>query len=414
MPLGKVVQSKLSEHSVDVPTANGTERVEFRRYRAAMSNAAATMLTRSSDFYRILRDEWREPLQRVLLVRGGGVGDVLLTTPLIRHLSMRGISVDYMTTVAHAPLLHRNPHVTNILTRSLTDRPHVDSELSRYLEAARDEYDAVIDLRWYPERLESSSMSGHKGMSSHRADIFYRALEITRIPQDRSLDLFLSDEEINYGRHIVGKLNHSCSYVWNTTTANRNWKITEHLAVIKGLCDTGVTPVLLCSKRVTSPDRRCLNLTGALTLRETAAIIGACDVTLTPDTGLFHVAQALQKPTLTYMGAFPVESRATSRALTVLNDVSQCDRGPCRGYSCAYQNTKRENQCLKVPAAHVVASALRMIEDLYGNSVGLAKPERYTATANVCRGREFQCDDQWIHRPGYSGARVGASAYATT
>jgi heptosyltransferase-2 len=54
----------------------------------------------------------------ILLVRFSSIGDILLTTPLIRALRARhpGARIDALTKAEFAPLLSDNPHLTGVLT----------------------------------------------------------------------------------------------------------------------------------------------------------------------------------------------------------------------------------------------------------------------------------------------------------
>ncbi len=57
---------------------------------------------------------------------------------------------------------------------------------------------------------------------------------------------------------------------------------------------------------------RCVNLCGATTLRRAMALIGCCDLFITNDSGLMHVAAALEIPQIAVFG--PTDRRTTSPA----------------------------------------------------------------------------------------------------
>ena len=62
---------------------------------------------------------------RILLVRFSSIGDILLTTPLIRALRARhpGARIDALTKAVFAPLLADNPHLDAVLTPAPGETP---------------------------------------------------------------------------------------------------------------------------------------------------------------------------------------------------------------------------------------------------------------------------------------------------
>jgi ADP-heptose:LPS heptosyltransferase len=73
----------------------------------------------------------------------------------------------------------------------------------------------------------------------------------------------------------------------------------------------------------------CTNLANdGLGMRESVAVLQTCDVALTPDSSLFHVAQALSIPTVAIFGSFPSALRVTNPDFcTVLEPKGGCS--PC-------------------------------------------------------------------------------------
>ncbi|MGH7530219.1 MAG: glycosyltransferase family 9 protein, partial [Gemmatimonadales bacterium] len=57
-------------------------------------------------------------MSRVLCVRFSSIGDVLLTTPLVRALKRRypDVALSFVTKRAMAPLLSDNPHIARVVT----------------------------------------------------------------------------------------------------------------------------------------------------------------------------------------------------------------------------------------------------------------------------------------------------------
>ena len=55
---------------------------------------------------------------KFLIVRFSSIGDIVLTTPVIRHLKsqVEDVEVHYLTKKSYAPLLESNPYVDKIHT----------------------------------------------------------------------------------------------------------------------------------------------------------------------------------------------------------------------------------------------------------------------------------------------------------
>jgi ADP-heptose:LPS heptosyltransferase len=352
----KIVRCKLPEYVATIPTAEGYATYTFNHHTAIIPDEHAQILCAMTDFYRIVRDVWREPLRTVLLVRFGGLGDVLLTTPLCRYLHTKGITVDYITSATNRALLENNPHIRCVYA----------AEDDASFDWTRDYYDAVVDLRLYVERME------FEGYQGHRVDGFFHALEVPgdEIPSDRSLNLFLSESEEIHAQQML-PVGPRIAYVWSTSTKNRNWTREQNVAAVNALTSRGYHPVLLSEALVDVTGMKGVtNLSGKLTIREAASVISSCDVVVSPDTGLYHVASALGKPVATYFGPFPVETRATHSLIQLVNNPHGCDQYPCYGYACKFAGTAQENACLRCNVEDFIAH----VDTLYKlrHSVGIA------------------------------------------
>lgn len=72
----------------------------------------------------------------------------------------------------------------------------------------------------------------------------------------------------------------------------------EHRFVLVGAPDERV----LCARVQAALPEHCLDLCGRIDLLETAALLGRCDVVVTHDSGLMHVAEAMGRPVVALFG----------------------------------------------------------------------------------------------------------------
>ena len=354
----KLIKSRIPQTTVKVGVLGGF-LVQFHNYQAIVPDAVATALVGMNPAFYTVVGSVGDAVKnaKVLVVRDSGLGDVLLCTPLIRKLHLeKGATVDVLTSDVNRSLFFDNPHVRETFSLETFGG---DKEALLFSD-----YDLVLDLRLVVENAEFA------GINEHRADAFAAYADFTLTEAERRPDLFLTDDEKGkaerYRRVFMegGRVG-VIGYVWNSSTSNRNWSDATHDAVIAALESAGYGVFLLggtwqglwnslpsCGF---GEDSHVIDCEGFTTIREAAAIMSHCDAIITPDTGLFHVAAALDVPTLTYFGAFPVEERAAHKSLVVLNDASVCPLAPCRRYNCFNRDEKGQARCLSVTPDVVVA-----------------------------------------------------------
>jgi ADP-heptose:LPS heptosyltransferase len=295
----------------------------------------------------------------VLIIRGGGLGDVLMTTPLLRALhATLGVPADYWTDRRYAAALERNPHVKNVHAIEDIDKPE-----SSHL---RSTYDAVIDLRGYVEQGEFAtyhrvrSFLGIVNFTEEDAgglhlDYYPGALEKAQAGQK----IAQTGEGHDTSRPLIG-------YVWDSTTPSRNWSRETRHRTLAALIGAGYRVALLHHNPLPEMDGNpnLLNFAGRTSLRECAAILSHCAAVVTPDTGLYHVAAALQVPTAAYFGSFAPDQRVThspGRFLPLGVTRGACPVQPCLGYGCHYQGEHGESLCLKTTDDQLLAAIAGLI-----------------------------------------------------
>jgi len=357
----KIVRSRRANVEFRLPVQGGFT-VRFQDHKAVLPDEIADLLVGTGGgFYDIIHPNAGDACQdaKVLVIRDTGLGDVLMVTPMLRHLCLdKGAIVDMMTLDRFRPLFDGNPYVENVLALE-TDN------------GDRSAYDIVFDLRLVVENAE------HTGRTMHRADAFagYADIALEHVDQiggqvgdeDRRPDVFLLPDEAQDAAAAIAPLRDTCAagvvaYVLRSSTGNRNWSMQTHAAVIRALIDAGYGVVMLdhepqhvdIESGEISTDGSVLDLCGALALREVAAILSVVDAVITPDTGLFHLASAVDTPTLSYFGAFPVGERASHRALIVVNDASCCPLSPCRSYRCLNRDEDGQSRCLAITPEKVL------------------------------------------------------------
>ncbi len=343
----KTILSRRQDAYEMVVPVRGGFRVRFESGRATMpSDVAEVLLAATAGFYSLAEVQAGEisPGQRILVIRDVGLGDVLMATPLIRHLAGRGGLVDVQTYQRFICLFDDNPHVQQVLSLEAGTPDH-------------GEYAAVLDLRMFVENAENQQHY------EHRVPGFARIADIDLPEEAWSIDYFARPAEQDaiqqkIDAHIPATPLPLIAYVWGANSDTRTWSEAQHDRVLSALLAANFRVVVLSAVPEPLPltHPNLCDATGKLSLRETAAALSVSDVVVTPDTGLFHLASALGKPIVTYFGAWPITERATHTMLSVLNAPQNCARMPCRSYQCFNREADGQPRCLSVPAEIVVGA----------------------------------------------------------
>ena len=285
----------------------------------------------------------------VLAVRFSSIGDVLLTTPLLRAIRLRhsDARVTVLTKPGYVPLLSHNPHVSQVL-EAAPDRPL--RFLARQLRAGR--YTHLLDLHdSLRSRLLRAMVPGAWGTyPKHRlarAALIYtkrdyyrdrrpvaeryfdaaRALDVTPDGQrpdfflspdsERETDTWLARSRLGQGRVIA--------LAPGAAHATKRWPV-EHWRWLAGrLLEQdlsiaivgGTDDVILGDALVNGAPGRIANAAGRFGLQGTGALLRRAAALVSGDTGVMHMAVAvgtpvvaLFGPTVRRFGFFPYTSRA--------------------------------------------------------------------------------------------------------
>jgi len=262
---------------------------------------------------------------RILIIRLSSLGDILLTTPLIRSLKNQSpnLTVDFLLKTQYRDVLKRNPYITNLYLYENLGKNN-DSE---GFELRKGNYDLIIDLQNnFRSRKTTRLLKTQKVIfNKHNFDKFLivhfkinRLLSLPQIPvryarslQDFSLDedgldLFLPDG-------LTSNISDSKKYIAfapGSRHYTKMWPIEYFVQLGKLIIRDGYKIVLLggsndrmiCDKlKEKLPDAE--NLCGKNKLFQTASDMKNCSALVCNDSGLMHVACALKIPVLVFFGS---------------------------------------------------------------------------------------------------------------
>jgi lipopolysaccharide heptosyltransferase II len=301
-------------------------------------------------------------LHKTLIIRLSSVGDVVLSSPLVRALHGRypDCQIDFLVKAEYADLVRFNPHVARVI--EFPGRGTLGDLVRLRSTVISSGYDLIIDIH---DSIRSRYLSAGAGMVTRvnkrkiartllvnfklnvydrfggAPDVVARYLEtvLSRgvendrqgpelfIPPDvyTAVERLLSAERLTPGTTCIGVC--PCA-----RHGNKMWPGERFAEAAGHLAEQHALPVLLFGGKdereacgaiealinTTHPHASVLNLAGRLSLLEAGCAMDRCAVILANDTGLMHIAEArgvpvvaIFGPTVREFGFFPRGARAT-------------------------------------------------------------------------------------------------------
>ncbi len=294
---------------------------------------------------------------KILLLRFSSIGDIVLTTPVIRCLKQQaGAELHYLTKTAFASILTPNPYLDRVFS--------FEKEVTELLPALRRErYDWVIDLhhnlrsarvKWSLRRPSRSfnKLNFEKWLLTktgvdllpiaHIVERYMACVQHLGVQYDgEGLDYFIPEsEEINLS-DLAPNLEPG-NYVVFVIGANHATKRLPDEKIVD-ICNVLQVPVLLLGGKAEkdlgqqiakNAGAHVLNCCGNLTLHQSASVVRQAAKVLTHDTGLMHIAAAFRKEivsvwgnTIPKFGMYPLYPNGMDRNTTIETEGLKCR--PC-------------------------------------------------------------------------------------
>jgi len=324
---------------------------------------------------------------KILVVRFSSIGDIVLTTPIVRMLHQQlKAEVHFLCKEHFRPIVEANPYIT----RSFGIRQS-PGEVWKLLKA--EHYDYIIDLHKNlrsrrflffsgPKVLTFDKINIHKWLLTtfginrlpniHIVDRYLKAVEPLGVKDDgKGLDYFIPPtEEVDLLRLAPGfKAGQYIALAIGAAHATK--RLPQHK--ILELCQLLNQPVILLGgkgerevgKAIATELPSILNLCGQLSLHQSASIIRQAGGVITHDTGMMHIAAAFHKKilsvwgnTIPAFGMYPYYGQAIDQNQSFQVEGLRCR--PCSkiGYASCPKGHFRCMQDQDLPAIARAASAL--------------------------------------------------------
>lgn len=285
----------------------------------------------------------------IIMVRRNstGWGDLMMATTGIEALKIK-----YPTKKIHVA-------VPEELMCVLENNPYIDEVVPFSAPINYKRYFLVADITSPCAKYECVRLRTGKLVEKNRVEIYAEALGVKELISNLKPRYYVSEEETLKAKEFF-KLDYfnpnkkTIALVLESAEIYRSWPMESNIELI-GLLREKYN--VLCVGKKNSPIEGILS-TCNLNIRETSAIVSLCDLVVTPDTGVLHLAAALNIPTVALFG--PIDYRARCRGyknVTVIKSDSPCS--PCwRNGNTKCNQTgeiKSYSKCLKdIPANKVI------------------------------------------------------------
>lgn len=278
-------------------------------------------------------------VERILIIRLSSIGDILLASPLLRVLRRRfpQATIDFVTKSQFVDLVRTNPHLNHIYT---LDTRKGRAALAHLKSTLRNEsYDLVVDIHnnfrsIYLRRLPNAAVVKIQKYKFKRfllvklgwnvyktiTPVYQRYIN-TVVPfgvEDDGLGLeFFPDPEVAQQVLVDLQQRHfnarrpTIAVAAGAGFATKRWPMEYYIDVARHfvhhhnaqLLLLGNTSEMEISNHIARslPDAA-INLTGQYSLMQSACALNHAHLVLANDTGLMHLATALNKPTVAIFG----------------------------------------------------------------------------------------------------------------
>ena len=263
---------------------------------------------------------------KFLILRFSSIGDIVLTTPVIRCLKKKypEAEIHYATKKGFHSIIQHNPYLTKI---HLLDNSVFD--LINGLKTEK--FDFVIDLHNNQRTLLIKMLLGVKSASFnklnfkkwlivnfkinelpsvHIVDRYLQACKSLGVENDgKGLDYFIGDKDEVDMQSLPALFRNG--YVGWVIGAKQNTKRFPSAKIAQALTAVQQPVILLGGKEDTAEGQQIIaavgrnniyNACGKYSLNQSASLVKQAQLIVTNDTGLMHIASALKKPVFSIWG----------------------------------------------------------------------------------------------------------------
>jgi len=263
---------------------------------------------------------------KILVVRFSSIGDIVLTTPILRCIKqqLQNVELHYVTKHSFLSVIENNIYVDKVFTIK-------DSLKDVIPQLKKENYDYVIDLHRNVRTLRLKTALGKKSFSFnklnwekflivnfkknklptiHIVDRYFETVQSLGVKNDgKGLDYFIDEkDEIDIPSALPSMFHED----YHALVVGGSY-FTKQIPInkLKEICAKSLQPLILLGGKEDAAiaeqvyqlhKNKTINLCGKLNLNQSASIIQQANKVITSDTGLMHIAAAYKKDIISLWG----------------------------------------------------------------------------------------------------------------
>lgn len=314
----------------------------------------------------------KEEVKKILIIKFGGVGDVLLSTAIIKNLKdyFTNPKIYFLTSPSTSDVVDGNPNLERVLTFDLKN----DKSYCLIKTIRKQKYDLIIDLCTNPRTNLVNFFSGakyrmgfdfpfrnfgynikiparDKGGEYHNLDFNLLALDYIGIPiTSREQNIYLEKIHTDYADKFIKENNIDNKKIigipisggWET----KKYKVNDYISLLEMINkEYDINFLLMWGTQ--SEKAECEKINSKIKnsfiippsgLKYLAAFLKRCDIVISNDSGPMHIASAVKVPVLGIFGPTDpkIQGPYGENNLTITNDTLECLR--CQLLECKIGN----------------------------------------------------------------------------
>ncbi|MGK0365320.1 MAG: ADP-heptose:LPS heptosyltransferase [Saprospiraceae bacterium] len=261
-------------------------------------------------------------MPRILIIRFSSIGDIVLTSPVIRCLKLQlGAEIHFLTKKSFAGIFAANPNIDKIHT--------IEKKVGEVMPILKTlNFDYIIDLhnnirsRQIRNQLPAKSFSFNKLNIKkwllvnlkinrlpdiHIVDRYMKAIEKLGVKNDgKGLDYFIP-KDTNLPVEISSIPSAFVAFAIGAAHATKRMPTEKIISI----CQNIKRPIVLLggpndavagATIEKTAGKHVINLCGKISLHQSALVVQNSEVVITHDTGMMHIAAALKKRIISVWG----------------------------------------------------------------------------------------------------------------
>ncbi len=310
-------------------------------------------------------------MAKFLVVRFSSIGDIVLTSPIVRCLKEQvdGAEVHFLTKKSFAGILSENPYIDKVYG--------IQENVFELVDELKEEgFDYIIDLhnnlrsrqvrralkvlsfdfpkhnleKWLLVNFKMNRMP-----KTHIVDRYFEAVKSFRVENDgKGLDYFIPEKE-EIDPQVRWGLRDFVAYGIGGNHVGKILPEEKIIRALKLICDGGRSVVLLggpedaqrASRIQEAVGEAVVNACGDLSLHGSASAVRQADSVIAHDTAIMHIASAFGKKvisiwgcTVPEFGMSPYRAHEESTMIQVAGlqqrPCSKLGAGMCKGFECMH------------------------------------------------------------------------------